>query len=60
MNWLMLMWMLCRRWLLPVRESLVTRIKHFMSPGPDCLPLSVARPVLRLAPVHAPTHRPRP
>ena len=56
----MLMWMLCRRWLMPVRASLATHLTGFMLPGTDRLPLRATRPVLRLAPVHIPTHRLRP
>ena len=60
MEWFMLMWMLCRRWLMPVRASLATHLTPFMLPGADRQPLRVARPVLQLAPVHIPTHRLRP
>ncbi|MEY3913505.1 MAG: hypothetical protein RL509_1549 [Pseudomonadota bacterium] len=56
----MLMWMLCRRWLMPARDSLATCMTNPMLPGPGHLPLRAVRPVLRLAPVHIPTHRLRP
>ena len=56
----MVMWTLCLRWLLPVRADVVTRPLLPLFPGLNHWLPRAELIRLRLAPIHAPTHRRRP